>query len=267
MSVRQEIIYDEKQQKEFEDAMNLAKDVLHYRIFELGMTAKEAMQTVLTTKKSVEICSKPYKYEYKGMFFTSTEEIAKKFKINPQTLRARLHQGFSLKEAIETPLNQRKNGRFPIECKGIIFYSMEELSKHFKISTATLARRMKTGLSLVEAVEMEKWKRTKKKYVYKDETFSSIEEVCKRFNISRNAFCYGMSKGASFAEIIERSFEDKKRPYVSNEQFEYEGVIYASKRHMCSVFNIDYNAFMKRLSRGWTIKKALETPFRKHKAS
>ena len=68
-----------------------------------GWTEEQA----LTVPKNISLEQLAKSIEYKGEHFLF-KDLAKKFNLNPGTLRARLNRGWSLEDSLTKPLDHRK---------------------------------------------------------------------------------------------------------------------------------------------------------------
>lgn len=99
-------------------------------------------------------------FEYKGKMY-SLKELSKLTNIKYNTLLSRIHEGMSIKEAIEKPL-YAKQSKKRYEYKGKLYY-VSELMQFTNLARYTVDKRLRNGWSVEDAL-------TKPKHYRKDET-------------------------------------------------------------------------------------------------
>lgn len=202
---------------------------------------------------------------YKNKQYNSLSELSRKLNIPKTTLAHRLNKNRSLSGA-----GGREN--IPVEYNGTIYPSQTQFLKEFNIAHGTFCLKVKQGMPIDEIV-----KRYSKKYkdikggrnrykdqksevelIYNGKKYDSQKELTKEFDINPSTLSINLRKGMPLDEIVERYSRLEKKS--ANE----ETYIYLGKEmtldELSELSSISKDVIIKRLSEGWSISKAVETP-------
>ena len=128
---------------------------LYHRRVKLGLSVKDALMTPVSKKNSsIEVT------DHLGKQYKSLGSMAKAYGLKPVTLSDRLSRGWSIEEALTTPVdttNHRKSEKITkVEVqdhKGVWYNSYYELAKAYGLSFSTLyGRLVRLGWSIEEAL-------------------------------------------------------------------------------------------------------------------
>lgn len=86
--------------------------------------------------------------EYKGVKYPNLKEFCYENGLSYGMIRYRLHQGWSLEDAISKPKQERNTVLYD----GKFYKSITELAKDIGISPTTIRSRLKSGYSLEESI-------------------------------------------------------------------------------------------------------------------
>lgn len=86
---------------------------------------------------------------YQGKSYDSLRALAKEYNVNPQTLYARLKNGWELNKALEIPVKEQNN-----VYQGKMCTSIKQLAEKLGIKYQTLYRRIYRGWSLADALSV-----------------------------------------------------------------------------------------------------------------
>ncbi len=227
-----------------------------------GWNLKEMVVPTPKMKKQ----STKIKIEYEGKYYYK-KELAKKFNQKTDTVYYRLKQGWSLEDALKSPLHTQNRGT-GIEYKGKTYRSIRELAKKQGINPKTVNYRLSLGWSLEDAVEKAVRSRTnievvptpkaeKRKIEYKGKYYY-IKELAKKYNQKTPTVYYRLKQGWSLEDAL------KSPPHTQNKGkgIEYKGKTYRSIRELAEKQGINPCIVNYRLSLGWSLEDAVEKAVR-----
>ncbi|NUW66968.1 hypothetical protein [Vibrio coralliilyticus] len=143
------------------------------------------------------------KYMYQGV--QGLPNIAKASGISVSTLRARIKNGLSLKEAIERPQRHKNKGNnSKYEYQDV--QGLPNIAATFGVSLSTLYLRMRKGLSLKEAVE----KPLHPSVQYEYQGVKGLVNIAYAFHINSSTLRCRLKKGLSLEEAIEETVIEQK---------------------------------------------------------
>lgn len=142
---------------------------------------------------------------------------------------------------------------------GTLYESILDVAINFKVNPTTLARRLRTGWTIEQAVELDPPpKRTgnAKKVTYNGTTFTNLKHLAEAFGKNVEMLRRKIRDGLS----IEDAIEDKKPKRISPlaKSVEFNGRSYKSIQSLVDAHQIKASVFNKRIKRGWSIEQALE---------
>jgi len=88
---------------------------------------------------------------YNGITYRSRLALCKALNIDNWTLKTRLNRGWSLKDAIETPIKPRPK---QVKLNGKVYNSITEAAKAFGLTRTAVATRLSKGWSLEQAFQL-----------------------------------------------------------------------------------------------------------------
>lgn len=119
----------------------------------------------LTYKKGNRLGkSSRYKFSYNNEHFVTLSELAHKHNISEKLLHKRLERGWTLREAVEIP-KERKQRMLNVtlyEYQGKLM-SVKQISEKYNINTKTIYKRLNSGWSIEETIEIPLVKRKENK--------------------------------------------------------------------------------------------------------
>ena len=207
--------------------LNIKYDTIQARLCK-GMTIEKAIETPIGKPRKAKI------YTYKD--FTGTlKEIYDHFNldINYKTLKRRLYNNMSIKEAIEAPVADNKAKIYIY--KGFSG-TLKEIIDHFDldINISTIYDRLRNGMTIEETIETPINNPVKAKiYTYKEFT-GTLKEIIDHFDLDINYYTLQERlKGMIIEEAIYMTFYSKG---------------YAKKlKDICSQYNVDFIELVNKL--------------------
>ena len=123
-------------------------DAYKCRVHSLKWTKERALTTPVKTR----IRRTLPKIDHKGQAFESFEELARNYKMCPDTLKHRLKRGVPLKEALTTPVRRGQH----VICKdhlGNVYWAFTDMCEFWGIKYDTFINRFNRGLSMEECLK------------------------------------------------------------------------------------------------------------------
>lgn len=226
----------------------ISKDVYKNRIH-LGWTQQQALESIRPPRKSSSSC-KVGITDHHGIAYNSKTEMCKHYGISVNQYNGRLSNGWTQKDALETPITKINTGTVK-DHLGKEYKSRAEMYRAYGISSACYSARLKHGWNLEEILTTPMNKKQQKVKDHLGIEYKSIEDMCKHYNISSNTFRSRLGYGYTLEKAL--TFEKDKI-------IDHSGLEYKSIEDMCKHYNISTKLYRSRIRIGWDIKDALETP-------
>ena len=152
--------------------------------------------------------------DHQGRNFKSCEEMCDFWGIDLDVYRCRVHSLKWTKErALTTPVKTRSRLTLPtVDHKGRTFESFEELAKHYAMCPKTLKNRLKSGMSLEEALTMPV--RRGQHVVCKDHLGTvhwTFKDMCNRWGAKYSTFIERFNRGLSIEECLKKDRISKRK--------------------------------------------------------
>ena len=206
---------------------------------------------------------------FKGKKYNSIQEAADALGINAPIARARLSNGFTLEEAFSKKrLEKRKpqEGK-KVKIRGKIFSSIANAHSELKIKVPlqTVNTRIHRGLSVVEAMELVRFKKKSAKEIkFRGKIYSSLSTLARAFGVSPKKFISKIKQGKSKYTIAEALGLKKPRFRIQRQTYKIAGGIFKDFKSMCKYYKIRESTVVHRLDKlGWSLEQALEIKKRK----
>ena len=134
-------------------------------------------------------------------FTNNLRQIAKHFNINYITLRNRLKYGWSIEDAVNTPIKEQKEKEIKIYTVNGFTGTLKEIAEHFDVNYGTLRDRInKQGMSIEKAVNISIRENEK---IYTVNGFTgNLTEIAKHFDINYNPLRQRLHKGFTIEEAV-----------------------------------------------------------------
>lgn len=215
--------------------------------------------------------------------FKSIRALASHFHISESKVRYRLKVGWSASQAVEhtpSPDELVKQGKsatrnisdmLPIMIGEQTFHTAASFARHYGQNVAKVSGRLRNGWTPQEAVGLAKHQRagasigktekestSKAKFTVDGKGFSSARELASAYKLSSRVVQYRLAKGATPAQAVGlvpwSSSSSKSEPVT------FDGKTYPNYLGLCKALSLNYNMFMSRLGRGWSVQRAVVTP-------
>ena len=209
---------------------------------------------VLAIKIEIMELHKMEKYTYNGNLY-SIPELAKILNMRDSVLRYRLTTGMSIEEAISTPSRSKPNKRSKTYIYNYKEYSIYQLSKESGVSIATLTARLKSGMSVKDAVE--KPVRFQSNtfgtlYVYNGESYT-LTSLAYKFGIKVTTLSRRLNRSHM---SVDKAIDMGVAPEVSATTYVYNGEI-ISLKDLADKFSINIKTLRARLASGLSLDEAV----------
>ncbi len=142
-------------------------------------------------------------------------------------------------------------------CEGVLFSSIIELAKYYKVHPSTVARRIRDGWSIEQAVGLENKKRPGhgNKVVINGKSYKTIKEACLELNLNPATIRARIQHGYSVEDAFSGKFKERKSGVAK--LIAYAGIEYPSIEAIGEAYQVKPSLISKRLKRGWTLSQAL----------
>ena len=123
-------------------------DVYRCRVHSLKWTKERALTTPAKTRVRMKLPTT----DHKGRTFENFEQLARFYKMCPDTLKHRLKGGMSLEEALTMPVRRGQH----VACKdhlGNVYYTFTDMCKRWQVKYSTFIDRLNRGLSIEECLK------------------------------------------------------------------------------------------------------------------
>lgn len=151
--------------------------------------------------------------------------------------------------------------RIPItDSKGITYPSIAAACKAYGIYKSTFDKRVKSGLSRVEALEMTV---RQIRDPLTGEIYSSVKKMCNAYNLPVSTYYKRLYNGYTIAQALSMP---RKEAWIDKGKIrDHKGNSYRTIKSMCNAYGLYTNLFRNRIKKGWTLQEALETPIQHRK--
>lgn len=199
--------------------------------------------------------SKYWVYDHLGNVFSSLSQMLDAYDVTDKMYYQGKERGLSLEDILTNP-NMKKTyhkTRFKqIDHLGNHFNSFEEMANFHKRDPMTLKHRIKSGLTLEEALTIPEGKRGKKYTIKTDpygNEFYDLSELLFHYNIPIDYYYKYNKKGLSLKEIIERH-QNNIKCHGAN-IIDPFGRKFLSITALCEAYNQKYQVYWQRIRAGY----------------
>lgn len=215
--------------------------------------------------------------------FKSVRALASHFHISEAKVRYRLKVGWTAAQSVEqspSPNDLAKQGKgtrnisdmLPITLGGNTFHTAAAFARHYGQNVAKVSGRLRNGWTPEESVGLAKHRResithskteqipsSTAKFMIGTKRFHSARELAAAYKLSYRVVQYRLAKGATPAQAVGvepwSSTTEK-----SGDPVMFDGKTYPNYLALCKALSLNYNMFMSRLGRGWSVQRAVVTP-------
>lgn|GEM_PF-3408540 len=163
-------------------------------------------------------------FEFLGETYLSYADLADHYEIYEETIRKRIHAGWTMRQATELddPPVVNKDGDH-WKFGGYEFISTNELCEHFEIDPGTFKARLKAGWSILQACGAVD--RAQNTYLFENNEYNSIKELAEAYNVPYERVSSRLKSGRSLAEAM--SPEENPNRF-GKKPIEIDGINYLS---------------------------------------
>lgn len=145
---------------------------------------------------------------YKGKEYNTLKNLAKDVGVDYESMCTRIYQtGMSLEDAIELPLGNYRG--IEVEYRGKKYASIDKLALAVGMQKATLHSRLRSGMSLEQAIE--KPVRKGLSVLYRGKIYRSIKALAGELGISYTLLWKKIKKGIAVEEAVEYLLKYKEK--------------------------------------------------------
>lgn len=188
--------------------------------------------------------------DHLGNTYISMREMCKHYGIKVNTYRVRLKYGMSVKDALTSKDNIRKEKY--IDHTGNAFPSKKAMCEAWNITLAQYNGRRKMGWPLEKILTTPCHKHNAKMcFDYKGQAFDSIREMCEAYGITCGKFNFRIKNGWSIEDALTKPCQREQKCT------DHEGTVFSSITEMCNHWYISPVKYRSRINKGWSIEEAL----------
>lgn len=196
--------------------------------------------------------------DHLGNKYESQRVMCDFYHISFNVYRKRIWRGWTLEQALMTPLGTRLNFDPSPACKctdhlGNEFSSRTAMCHHYNINTSTFITRMASGMSLEEALTSSNRKELLRVSDHLGQEFPSRLQMCVHWGVEYGVFRDRVDKlGWTVEEALtgKRNREKGVTDHLGNKFY--------TKGEMCKYWNVSYGTYAQRLRAGYSLREALE---------
>lgn len=215
-----------------------------------GWSLKDALETPSEHGNLRKEC-----VDHLGNHFKSESDRAKYWGIGYGTVNSRLKLGWSLKDALETPGNEKPRAIKCTDHLGNEFKSDIARAKHWNLGAATVRTRLAQGWSLKDALE----KPTKLAvFDHLGNGFGSLKSMAEHWNKPTRVVHDRLKAGWSLKDALEKPYKALRVACI-----DHLGNKFESKSKRAEYWGQTVGIVEGRIEKGWSLKDALETPVAK----
>ena len=171
-----------------------------------GWSLKDALEKPVQDKVTAYSINNRYYRDHLGNKFSTFEIMCENWKHRDYIVRNRLYRGWSLKDALETPLQKNDVESISIDHKDIEFRTFDDMCRSYHQKSNEVAYRLKLGCSLKDALEKPSGLniRERKVWDHLGNRFGTQRELCSYWNIPETQFIYRLKSGWSLQDALEK---------------------------------------------------------------
>ena len=197
---------------------------------------------------------KPAEIVYKGITYRSITKLCDTLGISLKLVSYRLRKGYTVEQAVETPLKRKKH---EIVYKGIKYNNIKELCNYLDIPYTTVLNRVNTGYTIEQAIETHIINHNKpKKTIINGKEYLSLSEACKDLDKNYSTINGRIQLGYTAEQAL--SMPDKEKIIINGKE-------YSSIRQACIDLGKSPSTIYRNLKLGYSIEDAFEKESDRHK--
>lgn len=202
----------------------------------------------------IEVGEKRLCRDHLGNKYNSTEAMCLHYNISTTLFRSRIKRGWTIKKALTLPTDTHVNtheGKV-VDHNGNKYKSVNDMCRHYGISTATYYSRLSKGYSSEESLTLSKHTTCTD---HLGNEFDSIKSMCEKYKIPVATFQGRIAKGWTLESALTTEIGSINNGKKCHDSL---GHSFNSINAMCKYHNVDTEKFRNRIHNGWSIDEALE---------
>lgn len=226
----------------------------YIRRIKLGWTKEEALTEEVIRLNS---CERREVEDHLGNKYPSKLKMCEAYGTTYNCFKNRILLGYTVEEALTLKKFERSRHKHEVKDHlGNIYKNLEEMCRHYGISTYTYSNRVMAGMSLEEALT-HSVEPVEDRTDHLGNVYESVARMCRAYGVLKTTYTNRIQRGDS-KEIALTAKKLRHKPSSDVEhRTDHNGKVYASIKDMCSAYNIGYNTYLGRLKCGWDKKRAL----------
>ena len=233
---------------------NTCSTTVEYRTKHMGMSLKDALTVPFVDNTGGIHTVK----DHLGNEFSSKEAMCTHWGIPRATFFRRIRIGWSLEEALTTPLKHTyKPERKLIDPNGDAFASIEEMCAKWNVPKKDYVMNIKMGYSVKDALSIKpdvNWRRGACECKdHKGNKFPSFNAMFEHYGVKKDTVRGRIDLGWTLEQILESP--TKKHP--SKPCVDHLGNKYPRQKDMLTAYGVSQVHFRWRMRKGWTLEECL----------
>ncbi len=141
--------------------------------------------------------------EFEGVTYPSYSVLAKQFGISEKLLDGRRRWGWSLKDALTTPLHAKNAAAKSVVVNGETFLTLSKAARKFNVDYKKVHERLTRGWTVEDALELtDRINQTKKKVIVNGEVFETIAAAARHYNKDPKKIWAALEKGWTIEKAL-----------------------------------------------------------------
>ena len=141
--------------------------------------------------------------EFEGVIYPSYSVLARKFGISEKLLDGRRRWGWSLRDALMTPLHTKNAMAKSVEVAGKTFHSIRKAAEHYGVSHLKVHGRLERGWSIEDALELtDRASKTRIQVTIDGITYESLAAAARKYGKDPKKVWAILDKGKSIHEAL-----------------------------------------------------------------
>jgi group I intron endonuclease len=141
--------------------------------------------------------------EYDGVVYPSYSVLAKQFGLSEKLLDGRRRWGWSLKDALTTPLYTKNASAKPVIVNGEAFLTLSKAAKKFNVDYKKVHERLSRGWTIEDALELTtKINQTRKTVIVNGQTFETISAAARHYKKDPKKVWGALDRGQSIEKAL-----------------------------------------------------------------
>lgn len=211
--------------------------------------------------------------DHLGNCYQSKKEMYRSYGVDASTVLTRLKNGWTLKDALETPTKRRE----AVDHLGNRYSSVAEMCRHYEISISQYETRMQHGWSIERALETPVKNTDTQCKDHLGNEYSSFSKMCNAYGKNPATVMGRIKHGWELGDALTKDVDKRKGTRVSSDNkidykkeidgktwfHDHKGQWYKSLKEMLDYYGVSKDAWDRKVKAGYTLEEILNNADRK----